>query len=118
MRKRGDRPGYVVRLDVDGRTVEGTAGTTWHEADKKRGAARVLVEAGTPLTDVLAAGFGDVGGSDASLRDLAPEYLAYASSRRKPSTLKGDTLELTRFHGHLPTGDGGGRQGGLFVLDR
>lgn len=94
VRKRGDRPGYVVRFTLDGRTIERGAGRTWNDADKKRRAARVLAEAGTPLTDILAAVFGDVGGSGASLRDLAPAYLAYAASRKKPSTLKGDTHRL------------------------
>ncbi|MGE0193327.1 MAG: tyrosine-type recombinase/integrase [Planctomycetota bacterium] len=94
VRKRGDRPGYVVRFNLEGRTIERAAGRTWKEADKKRRAAQVLAEAGTPLTDLLAAVFGDVGGSGASLAELAPAYLAYAASRKKPTTLKGDTHRL------------------------
>lgn len=94
VRKRPGRPGYRVRFNAEGRTIERAAGATWAQADKKRRAARALLEAGAPLADVLASVFGDVGGSSLTFRQAAPLYLAFAATRKKPSTLAGDTSRL------------------------
>ena len=91
---RTDRPGYVVRFSHEGRRIARSAGKSWAEADKKRRAARALVEAGVSLDDVLASVFGDVGGSGLTFRDAAPLYLEYASQRKKPSTLRSDVHRL------------------------
>lgn len=85
---------YYVAFRGDGRQLERGPFSSWKTADMLRNRARALLESGTPLADVLASVFGDVGGSGMSLRDAAPLYLAYAATRKKPSTLRGDTHRL------------------------
>lgn len=94
IRSRGDRSGFVVRFSAEGRVVERVGGATRAAAEKKRRAARAMLEAGHKLVDVMAHVWGDVGGSGATLCDLAPNYLAFAEARKKESTLKSDVHRL------------------------
>lgn len=50
--------------------------------------------AGHSIEVVLAEVFGDTHGSRLTFRDAVPQYLAYAESRKKPSTLAGDRWRL------------------------
>lgn len=94
IRNRRDRPGFRVRFTWQGVTYERAAGTSWSAADKKRRETRVLLERGVPIDEVLSHIFGDLSGARLSFKDAAPHYLAYAATRKRESTLKGDTHRL------------------------
>lgn len=94
IRKRPDRPGFRVRFQHEGKTYERAAGTSWGAADKKRRQAQTLLEAGSPIADVLAHVFGDFHGAQLTFRDAIPHYLDFAATRKKSSTLRADTYRL------------------------
>lgn len=94
VRKRPDRPGFRVRFQHEGKTYERAAGTSWGAADKKRRQAQTLLEAGSPIADVLAHVFGDFHGAQLTFRDAVPLYVEFASTRKKVSTLRADISRL------------------------
>ena len=94
VRSRRDRPGFRVRFTHEGRTYERAAGSSWAGADKKRRQVQTLLESGLSIGEVLAHVFGDFHGAKLTFREAAPLYLEYAATRKKPSTLKGDTQRL------------------------
>ena len=92
---RKDRGGrYYVEVQHGGVRHRKAAGRTWGEADKKRRALRTLVEAGIPMREAIGSVFSGRVPGGSSLDDLAPAYLAHASTRKRPSTLEADTRRL------------------------
>ena len=94
IRRREDRAGYTVRFHHGGRTFDRSGGTTWAVADKKRRQAHTLLEAGVSVDEVLAQVFGDFHGARLTFRDACPHYLAYATGRKRPSSLADDRYRL------------------------
>lgn len=85
---------YFVRFTAEGHQYERGPFSTWNAADKMRRRARALLEAGTPIADVLSGVFGDFAGARLTFRDAAPHYLAFAANRKRASSLADDRYRL------------------------
>ena len=94
VRKRAGRDGFYVRFRREGREVERYGGSTKKQAEKKLLRAHAMFEDGETLEAVLSAVFGDFTGERLTFRDAIPHYLAWAETRKKPSTLKTDAQRL------------------------
>lgn len=92
VRRRGTR--WYVRFNHDRREFERGPLTTWSAADKARRKARTLLEAGTPIEQVLSHVFGDFLGAALTFRDAIPHYLGHAKTRKKASTYAADVYRL------------------------
>ena len=91
---REGRPGFSVRFTHDAKQYERRGFTTWGAADKARRKARTLIEAGTPIADVLAACFGDDNTANMTFRAASEHYMAHAKARKRDSTLTSDAFRF------------------------
>ena len=85
---------FSVDFVWKGRRVRRAGGSTYALADQKRREARVLLERGVELEEVLGHVFGDACGSLLSFAAATTKYLEYARLRKRPSSIADDEYRL------------------------
>lgn len=95
IRERKPRRGLYVLFHWAGRRYERAGGPTRDIARTRLARTELLLKAGQAIEAVLAEVYGDAHGSRLTFRDAVPLYLAYAASRKKPSTLATDRARLS-----------------------
>lgn len=84
---RPDRPGAYVRFRWKGRRYKRYGGMTKAIAQKRLALLQVKLDSGVEPGRAIAEVFGGVVGTTMTFRDAIKPYLAYAATRRTPSTL-------------------------------
>lgn len=85
---------FSVDFIWKGRRVRRAGGSTYALADQKRREARVLLERGVELEEVLGHVFGDACGSLLSFAAATTKYLEYARLRKRPASIADDEYRL------------------------
>ena len=94
--ERKDRRGYYVRFWWRGRRYRRAAGPTKRIAVQKLANTFALLERGWSIEETLSEVYGDVFGPRLTFQEAVPEYLQFAETRKKPSTLERDRLRLRK----------------------
>ena len=94
--KRSGRNGYYVRFRHEGREWERKGGPTKTIAKALLSEVHTLLAKRWEIDAVLAEVFGDCVGPNLTLKQAIPQYLEFAATRKRPTTLKSDTFQLNR----------------------
>ena len=92
--KKPPRRGYYVRFRHEGREFERKGGMTKGAANAVLARVHALLSERWEIEAVMAEVFGDHVGPNLTLRDAIPQYLEFAKSRKRPTTLRSDTFQL------------------------
>lgn len=88
LEQRPPRPGFYLRFTWRGRRYRRYAGTTRTLAAATLARIQVELERGATVDEAFAEVFGEFSGARLTVRDAVAPYLAYATSRRKASTVR------------------------------
>lgn len=94
IKQRPPRRGFYVLFSWAGRRYERAGGPTREIAQSRLTEVELLLKRGVAVEVVLAEVFGDTHGTKLTFREAVPQYLEYAATRKKPSTIAGDTYRL------------------------
>lgn len=91
---RGGRPGFYVRFRWRGRRFQRYGGMTAAIALKRLSTLQSMLEGGIDVDAAFAQVFRNAAVSQMTFRDAVSPYLAFAATRKKPSTICTDTQRL------------------------